>query len=249
MTASTRRFGVLVPPANVAVEDEFRRFVPEGVQYHVARLFRRTFEVNYDTLSEMVTSTEQAAARVAQVKPEVIVWACTSGSFIEGEGHDVEIARRIESAAGGVPAITTSTAMVGALRAVGARRVYLVTPYIQDINEREERFLRDSGFAVTHTASFLHTQTLAIRETASEDVAALVLAERARAEEFDTVFISCTQLHSMDQIATLERKLAVPVVTSNQATLWAALRHMGVPTHDLGAGRLFELPGAVSART
>jgi maleate isomerase len=244
---SVRRFGVLVPPANVAVEDEFRRYVPEGVQYHVARLFRRTFEVNYETLSEMVTSTEQAAARLAQVKPEVIVWACTSGSFIEGEGHDLEIARRIETAAGGVPAITTSTAMVDALRAVDASRIYLVTPYIRDVNEREERFLVDSGFGVVHTASFFHTQTLAIRETSSEAVARLVRDERPGTGDFDAVFISCTQLHSMDQIAGLEAELGVPVVTSNQATLWAALRHMGVAMRNPAAGRLFETGAPLAA--
>lgn len=246
MTGNIRRFGVLVPPANIAVEDEFRRHVPAGVQYHVARLYRSSFDTNYDTMTEMVTSTEQAAKQVAQTRPEVIAWACTSGSFIEGKDHDEGIARRIQDVSG-IPAITTSTAMVSALRAVNARRVYLVTPYVQDLNEREERFLRDSGFTVTHTASFLHPHTLLIGATKSADVVSLVMKHRKDAGEFDTVFMSCTQLHSMDQIEHLEQELGVPVISSNQATLWASLRHMGIDTPVAGLGRLFHTRTTLAA--
>jgi maleate isomerase len=246
MDLQTRRFGVLVPPANVTVEDEFRRYTPRDVQYHVARLSRRTLDTNVDSLSEMVESTERAAAQVAQTRPEVIVWACTSGSFIKGKDHDEEINRRIRDASGGVASITTSTAMIAALQAVSARRVFLVTPYIADLNAREERFLEANGFAVTHTASFFHPDTIAIRRTPSAEVARLVHEHVAQAGSFDAIFISCTQLHSLDQVAGLEAALGIPVVTSNQATLWAALTHMGIDTAQAGTGRL--MTGTLQAR-
>ena len=239
MTETIRRFGVLVPPANATVEDEFPLHLPRGVRFHTARLYRNSLALNLETLREMVKSTEAAAQRVAQVNPEVIVWACTSGSFLKGRGGDVELADRIEKATG-IPAITTSTAVVDALEAVNANRVYLVTPYVEEINEREERFLTEHGFQVTHTASFLYPSTDLIRDTGSDKVSALVTAERDRAGAFDTVFISCTQLHSMDRISFLEGVLEVPVITSNSATLWATLRHMDLDTRGLGGGRLFE---------
>jgi len=239
MKEEVRRFGVLVPPANVAVEDEFREFVPRGVQFHTARLYRSTFETNYDTMKEMVESTDYAARCVAQVKPELIAWACTSGSFIDGTDHDEALGSRITEKTG-IASITTSTAMATALRTVGARRVFLVTPYVKDLNDREVAFLESNGFAVTHTASFLHPHTLLIRATKSEEVVSLIKENLKQAGDFDTVFISCTQLHSMDKIAELEAMLKVPVVTSNQATLWLSLKRMGIDTSSIPAGRLFQ---------
>jgi maleate isomerase len=234
-----RRIAVIVPPANVAVEDEYRQYLPAAVQMHVARLYRRTYDLNNNTLAELVQSTEEAAKRVAQVDPEVILWACTSGSFLEGPGADIALAARIAEVAS-APAITTSTALRHALEAVGARRVYLATPYIDEINAREVRFFEAAGFEVTHTASFRLPDTRQIRATPSAAVAELVLAERAAAGDYDTVFISCTALHAMDQIEHLEAALGVPVICSNSATLWAGLRHLGQPTRNLGLGRLFE---------
>jgi len=240
MSDKVKRFGVLVPPANVTVEDEFRMFVPEGIQYHIGRLFRKSFDTNYDTMKEMVESTSHAAACVAQTKPELIAWACTSGSFIDGVSHDEGISRRIVDETG-IPAITTSAAMIAALKAVGAKRVYLVTPYVQDLNDREVQFLEENGFSVTHTASFLHPHTLLIRATTSDEVMDLVLKEKDKAGDFDSVFISCTQLHSLDRVAAIEARLGVPVVTSNQATLWASLQVIGVDTRGIKAGRLFQI--------
>jgi maleate isomerase len=209
---------------------------------HVARLYRRSYELNNDTLAELVQSTEAAAKQVAQVDPEVILWACTSGSFLDGPGSDVALSERITRVAE-VPAITTSTALRQALQAVAARRIYLITPYIDEINEREVRFLEEAGFEVAHTASFRFPDTRQIRATRSAAVAELVLAERPAAGAFDTVFISCTALHAMDQIETLERALGLPVICSNSATLWAGLRHLGLPTEGLGLGRLFDGDG------
>ncbi|MDP6708093.1 MAG: maleate cis-trans isomerase [Alphaproteobacteria bacterium] len=239
MTAETRRIAVIVPPANVAVEDEYRHYLPADVQMHVARLYRRTYDLNTDTLAELVQSTEAAAKQVAHVEPEVVLWACTSGSFLEGPGADVALAARITEFAA-APAITTSTALRHALAAVGARRVYLATPYIDEINAREVRFFEAAGLEVTHTASFRFPDTRQIRATPSAAVADLVLAEREKADDFDAVFISCTALHAMDRIEELETALGVPVVCSNSATLWAGLRHIGHPTRGLGLGRLFE---------
>lgn len=81
-----------------------------------------------------------------------------------------------------------------------------------------------------------------IRDIPSERVAQRVLEHRAQASQCDAVFISCTNLLGMDQIAYLERELKVPVTTSNHCTLWAALSHMKVPMAGLDLGRLFELP-------
>ena len=206
---------------------------------HVARLYRRTYDLNNATLAELVESTEAAARQVMQAAPELILWACTSGSFLEGHGGEVVIQERITRESG-IEAITTSAALQCALRQVAARRIYLVTPYIDEINQREVRFFEAAGFEVTHTASFRFADTREIRATPSDAVADLVLAERAAAGDVDAVFVSCTAMHSMDQIESLEQALDVPVISSNSATLWAGLRRLRHPTEGMALGRLFE---------
>ena len=88
---------------------------------------------------EMDRDVVRAAGAVACVKPRVIVWACTSGSFLKGIGYDREIIKDIEKDTG-IPAITTSTAVVDALKTMRIRKLAVATPYIKEIDEKERYF-------------------------------------------------------------------------------------------------------------
>lgn len=239
MKNSARRFGVLFPPGNVAVERELHGRLPPGVSMHCNRLSRPNSSLSEDSLLEMAKSVERAAHDLAQTYPEVIVYACTSGSFLSGAEKDSEIADTIKALTG-IPAVTTSTAVREALHAVGARRVFMVTPYPEDINREEAAFLRNYGIEVAGWDSFLCRSSEEIREVDSGRVAAMVLAHREEIGSCDGIFISCTALFTVDQIEHLERELDRPVVSSNQAGLWAALQRMKVGSRGLGAGRLLE---------
>ena len=94
-----------------------------------------------------IASTALAAAALAWAEVEVIVFACTSGSFIHGLGWDRELIARIETASG-TPATTTSTAVIAALGAVGASAVTLCTPYRDDINDIEAQYFAANGYPV-----------------------------------------------------------------------------------------------------
>lgn len=246
MPSAIRRIGVLIPPPNVAVEEELPRYVPPGIRVHGTRMFRRTEQVNYDALTEMLASVESSAISISHIQPEVILFACTSASFIRGPGTDEEIGRRIEEATG-IPGIATSTAVIAALRFLRAKRVFLVTPYIEELNRMEQEFLRDNGFEVPHTVSFLCDKGHMIRAIPSSQVTDLVLSNRHLAGECDTTFISCTGLHSMDQLETLEAALKMPVISSNQATLWAGLRRMGIDASGLHGGSLLDSTKSISS--
>ena len=54
----------------------------------------------------------------------------------------------------------------------------------------------------------------------------------------DAIFISCGALRSLDIAAALEAQVGKPVVTSNQALAWDALRLAGIPDMIPGFGRL-----------
>ena len=58
--------------------------------------------------------------------------------------------------------------------------------------------------------------------------------------EVDTIFLSCTNLATVQMIADIEEETGKPVITSNQATFWRALRMAGVPDKIEGFGRLLQ---------
>ncbi|RDE07705.1 maleate cis-trans isomerase family protein [Pelagibacterium lacus] len=221
------RIGLMAPPPNVVMEVEFPRYLPDSVSLHTTRVPRSTPAVTRESLLEMTTNVESAARCIAMVEPQLIAFGCTSASFINGIGWDQDIARRI-SAASGLPAITTTTAIVEGLRAVGAKRISLVTPYVDEVNQAEIDFLNASGFEVIDLITFNLRQSGEIARVPSEVMRERVLANAEKARKGDAVFISCTNFRTLDQIDRLEAALEKPVVTSNQSTIWLIKKAAGV---------------------
>jgi maleate isomerase len=246
MDNKVRRIGILAPPGNVAMERELPMFLPPGVVMNHNRLSRPGNAISRESLLAMAQSVDRAAHDLAQAYPEVIAYGCTSGSFLEGMGKEARLAERITRHTG-IPAVTTSTAVVEALRAQGTRRVFMVTPYPDEVNEHELAFCRHYGFGVVALDSFRCPTSEDIRAISSDQVAELVLGNAKGIGDCDTIFISCTNLLSMDQIETIEARSGRPVVTSNQASLWAGLARMGVPMQGIRAGSLFRRTAAAKA--
>ena len=244
--ADFRRFGVIVPGGNMTLECELPPHLPKGFAINWSRVSRPNWEtVNRDSLMAMNELAIRRAQDLVRLKPEVILYACTSGSFVEGEGSEDEIASRIQDATG-IKALTTSAAVIRALKHLDVRTVYMVTPYPQDINELEVDFLRFNDIKVVGYDSFNCDEKRPIASVSSEEVADLVLAHRDEIAKADAVFISCTNLLSFDQIDRLERELDRPVVSSNLASLRAVLFAIGAPTDGAGVGRLFRTQAAGS---
>jgi maleate cis-trans isomerase len=135
-----------------------------------------------------------------------------------------------------VPVVVTSTAVVAALREIGAKRIVLVSPYVQDTNDREIALLEHFGVTV------LRDRALGLEGSAMGSVSpetwATVTTEM-RDDRADAYFVSCTAVKSAEVIDRLEAELGRPVLTSNQAMLWQALRQSGISDAVAGFGTLF----------
>ena len=232
------RLGFLVPERNVTCEVEFPCHLPVGVTAHFSRLPRKGAVMSADSLLEMMESVDVQSELLTKINVRVIMAACTSGSFLGGTNAADELGVRIKRVTG-IPGISTSTAVVDALRAMDVRRFFMITPYPHDITRAEVEFFEEFGFDVTGTDTFACTHAPMIPALTSSQVVDMADAHAPKIADADALFISCTNLATMDQIAEMEERHGKPVITSNSATLWRALRAAELPPEDMGVGTLF----------
>ncbi|MGH2603304.1 MAG: maleate cis-trans isomerase family protein, partial [Dehalococcoidia bacterium] len=241
MYGSHGRIGLITLASDASVLPEYNRLLPPGVSLYPAPIPLPRGEVTAAALSEMLAGDEleRAARLLTAIDPGIILFACTTGSLVHGLGWDRELIARIERATGR-QATTTTTAVLAALRAVGATSLAIATPYLDELNEIERRFFAASGFRVAAIAGLKCPTDAAVGRL--EPRVAVDLVARVDCPEANAIFISCTTFHCLEAIATLEAKHGKPVITSNQAGAWFALRRIGISDPVPGYGRLLTLP-------
>lgn len=217
------RLGLIVPSNNTTVEPEFARMAPPGVDCFATR----TMIVETDdpdlkarTILDMHARIDDAAREVASLEPDAIGYVCTSGSFLDGDDSDRVVCARLTDQTG-VPTITTSTAVVVALRTLGIRRVALATPYISQVSRGLRAYLQEAGFEIVAHRDLELLSNLAkgrLGPDVSEE-----LVRTMEPGEVDGVFISCTNWRTVEAVDALESDFGFPVVSSNLATKWLML--------------------------
>ena len=244
MAERKRRIGLIVPSSNSSVEPDFHRVLPDGASLHAARVF--LVDTTLESLETMNEDAQAAARSLGSAGVDVIAYACTSGSFLGGPGYDQALLAQVSAAAGGTQAIGTTPAVIDALHTLGIKSVAVVTPYLDSINVRLADFLVAGGFEVASMAGQQLVANLDIGDQTPDQI--MDFARRNLAREADGYFLSCTNWQAMNVVEELERELGKPVITSNQATAWAALRAVGYAAPIEGFGSLMRAPAASEAR-
>jgi len=216
------------------MEHEFNLMKPKQATVHTARI--RLREVVVSELLGMEKEIAKEALKLADAKMDVIAFGCTSGSLIRGLGHDKEIVSKIEEATN-IPAVATAGAVVNALKALNLSKISVATPYTDEINALERKFLEQNGFTVVKIEGLGITDNLKIGRQKPEVVSRM--AELVDTSQSEGIFLSCTNLPTIEVIASLEEKLGKPVVSSNTATLWFMLKRIGYKHGIKRYGSLF----------
>jgi len=224
------RIGLLLPSSNTTMEPDFYQMAPPGVTVHTARMLLR--EVTPEALEEMAGEATRATRLLKTADVDILAYGCTSGSLIRGVDWEKSLKVRLEETAG-VPAVTTAGAVVDGLFTLGAERVSVFTPYTDVVNMHERSFLEAHGFMVDTIRGLGFTDNQRIGRVSREQLESFI----APAPVSDAVFVSCTNLPVVHLIEALEEKHRLPFVTSNQATIWAALRGLNQSNID-GYGAL-----------
>lgn len=231
-----QRLGVIIPSSNTTVEKEFSDILHgTKVSLHFARI--PLSNVTIDGLLSMEKQTESAAQLLKDANVDAVAFACTSGSLIKGKNHDLLIAKKIFKVLN-CPVVVTSGAAVDALKKIRAHKISLATPYIEEINKKEQEFFAQNELEVIMTESLSLTDNLEIGRLTPTDAAALAI--KANSSLADAIFISCTNFATFDEVSKLETQLKKPVISSNSATLWASLNALQLKIH-LPLGKLFEI--------
>jgi len=244
MTELRARIGLIIPSSNRLTEPHFHRYAPEGVQTNVTRL-RMTGPHRVPVL-DLLPKIAEAAEMLADARCDVIVFHCTASSTESGRDAEARVVQTIGDATG-VHATTTGSALLGALGALGARRLVALSPYMEEASAREIAFLAEAGLDVVRDRSLNLPGSDEYLAVTPDDW--LRLIEEEADPTADAYLLSCTNIHTMEIIEPAERSVGRPVVASNQATLWTCLRMCGLQDEVPGLGALFglDLPHPVAA--
>jgi maleate isomerase len=228
----TTNIGLLVPSTNTVLEPELRRLGPPDLSIHTARMRHDLRLPPLERLTLMADHAREVVVDLASAGVDVIVYGVTSGSFFFGRAADEAFQAELEQRSG-CPVVSTSSAVVEALNSLGLARISVVTPYKDELNVQLAPYLAEQSIEVVSMCTGATDRPDLV--TANEVMA---LARRALQSDGDGLFISCTGLPTLDLIGPLEAEIGRPVITSNQASFWAAARLAGLTVRRGGVGRL-----------
>ncbi|HTZ34884.1 MAG TPA: aspartate/glutamate racemase family protein [Stellaceae bacterium] len=235
------RLGFLLPPGNPTVEAETVAMARElaGVSLHFHRMVARGSPGAPDGQNErnrsMVEHIDESVEMLALVSPDIITIAHTATSYDLTAAEEAALLDRLAKASG--TRVTSAFASVAAaLERLGVKRVALGTPYSAETTALGKRHLEAHGFSVVHVENL---DVANIYDTTAED--AYRLARRIDRPEAEAIFLSGTGMPTVAVVEMLEADLQKPVVSSNLAMMWLALRACGVNRKIAGYGRLLTL--------
>lgn len=227
------KIGYVLLATEQTVQDDAMALRPEGVGIHFTRV-----PIPDSITNESLGAVRDALAPAAKLllpdgTLDVITYACTSGSLVVGEEN---VFAELNKGAPGAKATSLITGVIRALKAVGAKRIVVGTPYLDEINARQAEYLTAAGFEVLSiTGMNLEFDSEMVR-VAPDYIKEFALSiDRPNA---DAIFISCGALRSLDVIGAIEEAAGKPAICSNQAMIWDTLRLAGVDDTFEGYGRL-----------
>lgn len=239
--ASRAAIGLIVLASDQTVEAEFRRLLDlPGVGLFESRI-RNANSITPETLKAMEAGLTEATSVILPGVPlDVVAYGCTSGAMVIGDDN---VAARVHEARPGVAVTTPMAATIAALRALGAKRVALLTPYVDEINQAMRRHIEAHNLSVPVMGSFNEGEDPKVARISPESIRAAA-AELGRSDLVDAVFVACTNLRVAEIVTDLEAEIGKPVTSSNHAMAWHCLRLGGVADSLPQHGRLFTVAPA-----
>ena len=240
-TRGRARLGLLVPFTNTNFEPDMALMCPPGLSLHVARMGGYDEDEIPDEHQMQGlggSDLSEPLALLMGAKPDVVLYGCTSATLTHGPAFDTALTEQIRRQSG-AQTVTAAGALVAALRHLGARRIGFASPYVPAINDLAINFLKSEGFETVHRSDFDGTlDNEGQGALMPDDVYALGL--RADHPNADAIVLSCTDMRAVETVARLEATLGKPVISSNQALMFATLTALEIREPVQGFGQLLD---------
>ena len=235
---SRARIGLVVLATDYTIEHEMRMLVNlPGVDIYHARIANSP-NISPDSLRAMeplITATAELILPGDTL--DVLAYACTSASIVLGTST---VAKNLNAAKPEAKTTNPAFAAFQAFAALRAKRIAVLTPYARNVNAMVQKSLEDAGFDVPVFGSFNepHDPTVAAIDSQSLKTG---IARITEGQDVDAIFISCTSVRIVADVAAIETELDIPVTSSNHALAWHCLRLAGIDDKQPELGRLFSL--------
>jgi len=238
------RIGILVPFTNTNLEPDMALLCPDGVSLHFARLGG----YDQDEIPDAAqmhglgdSDLDEPLHLLQGVRPDVILYGCTSATLTHGVTFDRALAERIKTKSG-AKTVTAAGALAHSLAFLKVTRIGFASPYVRSINDLAVNFLTDTGVqTVARSEVDAALDNYGQGEMDPQTVYDLGLA--ADHPKAEAIVLSCTDMRSIEVIDRLEHTIGKPVITSNQAMMFQAMRLLGLDERLRGYGQLFERIG------
>lgn len=238
----THRIGLIVPSSNVTVETELPALLarhPERFSFHSSRM--RMHQVSPEELKAMNAQRERCVAELADAHVDALLYACLVALMAQGPGEHQRVEAELRAQLADTAILSSAGALVTGLRALGALRIALVTPYLRPLAEQVVAYLEAEGFTVLDWAALEVGDNTEVGCIPGERV--LAAARGLDLTSVDALIISaCVQMPSLELVAPAEEEFGIPVLSAATAGAYALLTGLGLDSVIPDAGRLLAAP-------
>ncbi|MCG9579589.1 AroM family protein [Vibrio brasiliensis] len=233
--APAGRIGVIALATDFNIESDLNQLYPKDVQYFTSRV-RNNNPLTINNLRKMESGITACADTILPgTELDVVIYACTSGTIAIGRER---ITQLINQSRPNTAVTDPVTAALLAFDSLQAKRISVLTPYTEAVNQDVAKFFTSQGIEVVSIAGFGFEDDTAMTFISLEDIKQTAL--KVCAPDADLLFISCTALRAASAIELIESQLGKPVLSSNQVLAWHSLQLMNYPSPIKGFGVLLE---------
>ncbi len=240
------RIGQIVPSSNITMETEIpallrarESIAPERFTFHSSRM--RMKHVTKEELAKMDGDSDRCALELSDAQVDVMGYACLVAIMSMGHGYHRVSQERLQGVtranAAEAPVVTSAGALVEGIKAIGAKKVAVVAPYMKPLTEMVVEYIRNEGIEVVTWRALEISNNLAV---AAHDPMNLpgIVSEMDTSGVDAVVLSACVQMPSLPAVSTVEAQVGKPVLTAAIATTWAMLKALDLDTRVPGGGTL-----------
>ncbi len=226
------RVGLMVPSSNTAAEADLRDGLPVSVSLHTSRMLLK--DVSAESELVMVQRhAPRAALELHATAPDVIVFSCTSATTVLGPAGAKMLMEQLTELVGGTPIVAANDAVIEAISVQQPRRIAVLTPYTADLNRHMLEAHHAAGLPISFMAGMGLVDNTDIGKLSPDDILSFA-DQQLRDQDFDLLFLSCTNLRTMHVVQALTRRWKTPVITSNSACVDKVRAVLGIGSAHVG---------------